>query len=280
MNWYKYKIFSKLFLTTTEWNVAWKRENDDCYNVIINPDGYWLADSLLFGDTNCIYLFVEAYEKEIGLGRIGVFRFDGIKFTDFRVILKQPYHLSYPYVFKYKNEYYMIPESSAIKTVQLYKAVEFPMKWEKISVLIYGNYVDTTVTPINESEYQIYTYDMDKSELVTAILNMKDRSMIILNRFDDPQYLKRAGGNVFEIGDNMYRALQNNTYFYGQSLSIVDCKKNEIYEIITPEKIKCTGGKSFRRVHTYSNVMGINAIDLSNYKFNIFKVFEKLRKYI
>lgn len=278
MDWFKSKILAKLFLTTTDWNAAWKEEDASLYNVIDNPKGYWLADSLLFENEKGKFLFVEAFEKKTGLGRIGVLEFNGVEFTNFRVVLEQPYHLSYPYVFEYNNKCYMIPESSAHRTVELYQAVDFPTKWEKVGSLLNGNYVDTSLYPLNGSKFYIYTYNMDNYVLVSAVLDMHDKSVNIISELQDPDYLKRAGGNIFEKGNHKYRALQNNTFFYGQSLTIVDCETCGTYETIRPEEINCKSGKRFRRVHTYSRINGYEAIDLSDYRFNVFKVIEKLGK--
>ena len=45
-------------------------------------------------------------------------------------VIREPFHLSFPYLFEYEDELYMIPESSAANSIRLYKCTDFPMQWE------------------------------------------------------------------------------------------------------------------------------------------------------
>ena len=63
-----------------------------------------------------------------------------------KVVLDEEFHLSYPYVFEWKNEYYLIPESNEDLAVRLYKAESFPDKWEYIGNLISGyHFIDPSI---------------------------------------------------------------------------------------------------------------------------------------
>lgn len=276
MNWYKNKYLKKMFLETTEWNAAWKLSSMNEYAIIPNPDGYWLADTLLFSKDDVVYLFVEAYEKETNKGRIGVMVFNGSRFCDFRVILKKDYHLSYPFVFEFKGDVYMIPESSQNNTIEIYKASALPDKWEFVCKLMDGNYVDTTLYRFSESEFTFYTYDMSNNTMCTGTLNMDDRVMEIDSIVPDDNYVKRAGGSIFKMSDKFVRPLQYNKYFYGQRLSFVDCETELEYQTLKPEEIENADSRIFRRIHTYSRVKDFEAVDLSSYKFCISKPIKKI----
>jgi hypothetical protein len=45
-------------------------------------------------------------------------------------VLERDYHLSYPFVFRHEGQLYMVPESAANRTVELYRAVRGPHEWE------------------------------------------------------------------------------------------------------------------------------------------------------
>ena len=61
-------------------------------------------------------------------------------------ILEKDYHMSYPFLFEHKNELYMIPETSKNKTIDLYKCVDFPEKWEfKLTLIKDIEAVDSTI---------------------------------------------------------------------------------------------------------------------------------------
>jgi hypothetical protein len=53
-----------------------------------------------------------------------------------QVVLEKPYHLSYPFLFDYQGQLYMVPESNENNTIDLYKCVEFPSQWEFVKTLI------------------------------------------------------------------------------------------------------------------------------------------------
>lgn len=277
MTWYKNKLLKKLFLETTEWNVAWKH-NGQQFQLIENPKNYWFADSLLFKNENSIYLFVEAFDKQKNIGKLGVFEYDGSTFSNFRIVMEKDYHLSYPFVFSHNGDYYMIPETSGNHSIELYKAKLFPDEWEFEKTLLYGNYVDTTLTLKNNDEYTFFSYDMNSFSMIKGVLSMKDCSLRIITNIEDTDYICRAGGNVYRYGEHAVRALQNNMYFYGQSLRIVNIEDGKTLSEILPSEIITNKNCVYRRIHTYSNVGSFEAIDLSDYRFNLFKPLKKLKE--
>jgi hypothetical protein len=53
-----------------------------------------------------------------------------------RVVLDRPYHLSYPFVFEWNGELYMLPETAQNRTIELYRCEEFPARWTLQKVLL------------------------------------------------------------------------------------------------------------------------------------------------
>jgi hypothetical protein len=67
-------------------------------------------------------------------------------FGEIRPCLECAYHLSYPFVFAWQGDIFMLPESGNAKRVEVYRAVEFPWRWELHTVLIEGlSLVDATL---------------------------------------------------------------------------------------------------------------------------------------
>lgn len=67
-----------------------------------------------------------------------------------RTILERPYHLSYPFVFEVGGRHYLIPESLANRSIELYEAVEFPWRWRFVrSLMTNVDAVDTTLMENN-----------------------------------------------------------------------------------------------------------------------------------
>lgn len=71
---------------------------------------------------------------------------DGHRWTYQRSVLAEPFHLSYPYVFEWNSDFYMIPESCQAGAIRLYRADPFPYRWVLDSILLEGQvFLDTSV---------------------------------------------------------------------------------------------------------------------------------------
>ncbi|HVF97963.1 MAG TPA: hypothetical protein VM871_11605, partial [Flavisolibacter sp.] len=91
------------------------------------------ADPFVVEKDGVNYLFFEEMDYTNNKAHIVVITIDEAKiFSESKVVLERPYHLSYPFLFAHNGDYYMIPETAANKTVELYKATAFPFKWEHV----------------------------------------------------------------------------------------------------------------------------------------------------
>jgi hypothetical protein len=54
---------------------------------------------------------------------------DGLRWSYDRIVLSEPFHLSFPYVFATGSEVFMVPESWESGSVRLYRASPFPTRW-------------------------------------------------------------------------------------------------------------------------------------------------------
>lgn len=98
---------------------------------------HFYADPFPFARDGRHHLFVEDYDHALGRGVISVVEIGehGPLGTP-RPVLEHRVHLSYPCVFEDGGETWMIPETSAAGTVELYRAVAFPDRWERAAVLV------------------------------------------------------------------------------------------------------------------------------------------------
>ena len=98
---------------------------------------YWLADPFLFERDHKVYLFFEAYDLLAKRGKIGysLIKENG-ECTPVRIALSRSYHMSFPYIFQWNNDIYMMPETCGNNSVQLFKAVNFPNKWEEAGMIL------------------------------------------------------------------------------------------------------------------------------------------------
>lgn len=118
-------------------------EDEDCeplpalgqpaYTPLPYTPGQWYADPQLYTDADGRrWLFCEAYDMELSCGSIAVAEFaaDGTLLTP-RTVLKEAFHLSFPTVFDWRGETWMIPETGADHSLSLYRCIQFPDVWEK-----------------------------------------------------------------------------------------------------------------------------------------------------
>lgn len=274
--WYENRLLNKAFLQTTDWFVAWRRVSDEAYNLIDNPRGFWLADSLMYEDEDGAWLFAEAFDVKGGYGKLAVLSFDGNAFGGFQIILDIGSHLSYPFVFKRGSTRYMIPESSAAGEVALYVADDFPFGWRKLVTLLEGPYVDTTVYEDGCGRVRGYSYQVETREFVTFTLDMDSLGLTVEKRSHDSDGLLRPGGRVFREGERLLFPTQNNRYFYGQSLLFRDLSSERTVRELLPADVKAAEGRAFRRLHTYSRTASFEAVDLSDYRFSPAKPFKRI----
>ena len=97
----------------------------------------FVADPFLFRDGDAWYMFFEILDRETGQGDIAyASSTDGLKWQYEKVVIDEPFHLSYPQVFSWKGTRYLVPESLRDGTVRLYRASDFPRSWEFAGALL------------------------------------------------------------------------------------------------------------------------------------------------
>src|SRR5206468_3791585 len=55
-----------------------------------------------------------------------------------KIAIELPVHASYPYLVLDRGEVYCIPETNEAREIGLYRAIDFPTRWEKLGTLISG----------------------------------------------------------------------------------------------------------------------------------------------
>lgn len=106
---------------------------DEVYTRLPEQPGVWYADPLLFHHEDGRWLFCEAFDMATGKGDIAV-----IDLTDPehpgtpRTVLTESYHLSFPTVFRWNGEVWMIPETGTNHSLNLYRCKHFPDEWELV----------------------------------------------------------------------------------------------------------------------------------------------------
>ena len=102
------------------------------YKNLRPPKGYDWADPFILAHDSGYYVFFEELEIKKRRAHISCFRFDRAgKLLSNKPgkVLKEPFHLSYPFIFTENGEYYMIPEAGESREVWIYRCEQFPDRW-------------------------------------------------------------------------------------------------------------------------------------------------------
>ena len=100
----------------------------------------FVADPFMLRHDGLWYLFMEVLNRRRGLGEIGLATSEDARSWRYdRIVLREPFHLSYPLVFAAGGHVYMLPETVAAGAMRLYRAAPFPYVWEPIEDLVTGH---------------------------------------------------------------------------------------------------------------------------------------------
>jgi len=106
----------------------------------------FVADPFMIRADDAWYMFFEAKNALTRKGEIGMaMSQNGFDWSYCQIVLAEPFHLSYPYVFEYAGDYYMIPETLQANHIRLYRAASFPFEWIHCADLIDGTFADSSV---------------------------------------------------------------------------------------------------------------------------------------
>ncbi|HON11817.1 MAG TPA: hypothetical protein PLE24_13200 [Chitinispirillaceae bacterium] len=184
----------------------------------------FVADPFLFRRDSIWYMFFEVLNALDGRGDIGLaVSRDGYKWEYSKIVLDEPFHLSYPYVFEWDGEIYMIPESATARHLRLYRAVDFPGRWEFLWTLLEGEFGDHGIfryedrwwlmagsDPYRNSSLRLYYAD----DLRGA---WKEHPMSPIVK--DDANIARPGGRIVMHEGKIYRLAQDCDPTYGKSLN-------------------------------------------------------------
>lgn len=272
------KIIRKLFYLNA-WNIGYRTINDDSlpindvkikYKLLPTTDSKYYADPFVFKYNNDIYLFAEYMNRYSGKGTIAVSKFENGKFSKFSEVLKEDFHLSYPNVFSYNGQIYMIPETSAAGQVRLYKSVDFPNKWSLEKILIDDEkpYVDTSLFFDEEGKIYLYLFWIENGEKQSKYCSF-DMSTYQITEIDKENIcVERPAGNPFLNDKNMLRAVQNCGEYYGKSMFVVDVDTETVIGEITDKNLILDPNvKKLTGMHTLNRIEGFEVIDIRYDRF-------------
>ncbi len=218
-------------------------------------DAQFIADPFLIKEGAIWYLFFEVFNNSTRKGEIGLAASEnGFEWNFQRIILSEPFHLSYPHVFRWENEYYMIPESYEAKSIRLYKAVEFPFQWKYESTLLDKEAVDASVF-FHSNRWWMFASNPHHNNQLNLFFAKElygpwrehPKNPLIRNN----KHIARPGGRVTFFEDKIIRFAQDDWFVYGnkvRAFEIIELTETAYQEkLVSKELIASRTGFGWNR---------------------------------
>ncbi|MGE3277002.1 MAG: hypothetical protein AB7O67_17965 [Vicinamibacterales bacterium] len=179
-----------------------------------------VADPFLVPEAGGYRLFFEVWNTDRGRGEIGTATSpDGLAWTYGAIVLREPFHLSYPQVVLDAGVAYMIPETRQAGGVHLYRAEAYPGGWRRVATLVEGPYADATVVRHDGRWWMFAQRGLDELRLfLSDRLDGDWREHPRSPLWAGNRSRTRPGGRVLDDGRRLLRFAQDGWPTYGYSL--------------------------------------------------------------
>jgi len=177
----------------------------------------FVADPFLILANGIWHMFFEALDLRSSSGAIALATSaDAQTWTYRQIVLREPFHLSYPYVFEHGGEYYMVPESGRMGAVRLYHAKPFPCRWRLVDTLINLPLADSSVIRFQDRWWLLGTQEnralhIFHADQLSGPWSEHPKSPLIHNKADRV----RSAGRIIPWEGGLLRYTQDCETVYG-----------------------------------------------------------------
>ena len=282
--------FQKFILKKQQiWEISYDRNHFDKINYqnikkIKNLPGHFFGDPFVLERNKKHYVFVEDYIKKDSKAVISVIEIDDKdNHNHFTNIIEEDFHLSFPFIFEYENDLFMVPESSENKDIRLYKCLKFPNIWTYCYNLISNIHAADTIIFKKSNLYWLLTTSSknnDYSSQLNIFYSDNPLSQSWIPHKNNPVKYDinngRNGGLIIDNNGELIRAIQTFDYNkYGQNQYGRKINLNSIINISETdfnESFKYTINPYFKK-----NILGTHTINSTN-NFTVidYTFYEKL----
>jgi len=181
-----------------------------------------VADPFMLLVDGVWYMFFEVMNVGTGKGEIALATSaNGTDWKYRRIVLTEAFHLSYPYVFEWEGDFWMIPESHQAGAIRLYRASEFPDRWSFVATLVSGPRFSDSSLVRHAARWWLFTETDRTMQFATARLYFADE--LTGPWVEHPQSpivegnprKARPGGRILVSGDRIIRYTQDCVPEYG-----------------------------------------------------------------
>lgn len=239
-------------------------------------EGRFLADPFGVEIDGVLHILYEDFRYRTSKGVIAtILASDSGPASPPTVALELPVHASYPYLFMDRGEIFCVPETHEARAVGLYRALDFPTRWEKAATILRGPAaLDATVFRHEGRWWLTYT-DLDAGQYVHLFVwHAQDLEgpwePHALNPVKSDVRSARPAGTPFVHAGNLYRPAQDCSRTYGGRITVNRIRRltpdqfaEEPAAVIEP----FSDGPFPDGIHTISAVGDVTLIDGKRHRF-------------
>ena len=136
----------RIVLTREQWNSGFLDSTLlDPFSTATASNVRWLptesakdfaADPFLLRQDGKVTLLFEKLDPVNNCGKIAAHQIDGGRIVPLGTVIDEPFHSSYPYLIQAHGQIYCVPEQAESKSITLYRAIDFPRRWERVGPLL------------------------------------------------------------------------------------------------------------------------------------------------
>lgn len=284
--WAEFSNRMRAAVHTGRWNLYYcLNENDklettmNAFKKIPSPKGVFWADPHAVIFDNKPFIFFEEWDHKKKKGHISVIQFNADdSIPTVSKVLEKPYHLSYPFTFQWNDIYYMIPETAANKTIELYRCTNFPGEWTFVMNLMENVHAVDTTLYFHYSKWWLFANMVENAgapALDELFIFYADDFLTNkwtahkMNPVVSDSRNARPAGALFSIGNKTFRPSQCSDRIYGRATNIneITTLTGEDFSEVNIATLAPDGRDSCMGVHSYSKLGSLTFIDkfYSNY---------------
>jgi glycosyltransferase involved in cell wall biosynthesis len=255
-----YLLKRRIYQPSLNWRL--KILDGQAFVTIDQPKNTFWADPFPIQKDGTTYVFYEFLNPETPKGEI-----DFIRLNENNAIVEQAKaihnatHFSFPNVFEREDAFFMLPENSQSGQLNLYKAEQFPHKWNLYKTLIDNIHLLDPVWVEHNGMYYIFANEIHEFEYENNnSLNIYFSEDLFSSNWTphpmnpvvtDAQFARNAG-RIINNNGTLFRVSQNCAKSYGAEVNLMAIKtlNTSTYEEILYKTIK--GPSNSHGLHTYN----------------------------
>jgi hypothetical protein len=243
------------------------------FQFLADPFGWWRDGKL--------HVFVETYDYRVRIGAIEVLTYDAdLRLIDRSPVLNEPWHLSYPFIFEGEGETWMLPEAHRSDRLTLYRAVDFPTRWEPAHRIAL-DHVPVDATPLfHDGRWWLFYTSASREPDKMAALHIAYADRLAgpwtphpINPVRVDSSSSRPGGTAQVVDGVVTLPVQDCSATYGGAIRPLR------FPVLTPDRVEMTAGgrieapKGFapyvEGLHTLAAAANVTLIDVKRTELSL-----------